>query len=118
MTNSREDIDMEEVPNADTNPPRDKTPAQVAQEVRHGPATPEQGEQFPAGPRRASQDSNTPGATAGKATNEQMRNIVEKGKAGYRAIINYNNKEGWKLYMIISNKQAGAELGKAQYKIG
>ena len=27
-----------EVPNAETNPPGAKTPAQVAQEVRHGPA--------------------------------------------------------------------------------
>ena len=32
--------------------------------------------------------------------------LVEKGKAGNRAIINYNNKEGWKLYPKVSNEFA------------
>ena len=32
--------------------------------------------------------------------------IVEKGKAGNRAIINYNNREGWLLYTVLSNKYA------------
>ena len=32
--------------------------------------------------------------------------LVEKGKTGNRAIINYNNKEGWKLYPIVSNDYA------------
>ena len=29
--------------------------------------------------------------------------IVEKGKAGNQAIINYNNREGWLLYTVLSN---------------
>ena len=32
--------------------------------------------------------------------------LVEKGKSGNRAIINYNNKEGWKLYPKVSNEFA------------
>ena len=35
-----------------------------------------------------------------------LLDLVEKGKAGNRAIINYNNREGWKLYTIISNEYA------------
>ena len=63
-------MDMEDVPNTEANPAGGKTPAQVAHENRHGPATPEQADQFPGGPRRSSTDSNTPGATPGRATNE------------------------------------------------
>ena len=32
--------------------------------------------------------------------------LVEKGKTGNRAIINYNNKEGWTLYPKVSNEYA------------
>ena len=32
--------------------------------------------------------------------------LIEKRKSGNRAIINYNNREGWKLYTIVSNKYA------------
>ena len=32
--------------------------------------------------------------------------LLEKGKTGNRAIINYNNREGWKLYPIVSNEYA------------
>ena len=32
--------------------------------------------------------------------------IVEKGREGNRAIINYNNPEGWILYKTLSNKYA------------
>ena len=47
---SNEDMDMEEVPNAETNPAVGKTPAQVAHENRLGPDTPEQADPFPGGP--------------------------------------------------------------------
>ena len=30
--------------------------------------------------------------------------ILEKGKAGNRALLNYNNCEGWLLYTVLSNK--------------
>ena len=33
-----------------------------------------------------------------------LLDIVEKGKEGNRAIINYNNREGWLLYTVLSNK--------------
>ena len=33
--------------------------------------------------------------------------IIEKGREGIRAIINYNNPEGWILYKMLSNKYAG-----------
>ena len=32
--------------------------------------------------------------------------IVEKGKAGNQSLINYNNREGWLLYTVLSNKYA------------
>ena len=35
-----------------------------------------------------------------------LLDIVEKGNEGNRAIINYNNKEGWILYKTLSNKYA------------
>ena len=50
--------------------------------------------------------------TRGKASDHMAQKVtvfldlVEKGKAGDRAIIDYNNREGWKLYTIISNKYA------------
>ena len=50
--------------------------------------------------------------TRGKASDHMAQKVtvfldlVEKGKAGNRAIINFNNREGWKLYTIISNKYA------------
>ena len=50
--------------------------------------------------------------TRGKASDHMAQkatvilDLVEKGKAGNRAIINYNNREGWKLYTIISNEYA------------
>ena len=33
-----------------------------------------------------------------------LLDIVEKGNEGNRAIINYNNREGWLLYKTLSNK--------------
>ena len=33
-----------------------------------------------------------------------LLDIVEKGNEGNRAIINYNNREGWILYNTLSNK--------------
>ena len=55
-----------------------------------------------------------PGAiyTRGQASDHKAQkvtlflDIVEKGKAGNRAIINYNNREGWLLYTVLSNKYA------------
>ena len=35
-----------------------------------------------------------------------LLDLVEKGQAGNRAIINYNNRDGWKLYYKVSNKYA------------
>ena len=48
--------------------------------------------------------------TRGKASDHMAQkatvilDLVEKGKAGNRAIINYNNREGWKLYPTVSNE--------------
>ena len=55
-----------------------------------------------------------PGAvyTRGQASDHKAQkvtlflDIVEKGKAGNRAIINYNNREGWLLYTVLSNEYA------------
>ena len=35
-----------------------------------------------------------------------MLDLVERGQAGNRAIINYNNRDRWKLYHKVSNKFA------------
>ena len=35
-----------------------------------------------------------------------MLDLVERGQAGNRAIINYNNRDGWKLYHKVSNEFA------------
>ena len=35
-----------------------------------------------------------------------MLDLVERGQAGNRAIINYNNRDGWKLYYKVSNEFA------------
>ena len=50
--------------------------------------------------------------TRGKASDHMAQkatvilDLVERRKAGNRAIINYSNREGWKLYTIISNEYA------------
>ena len=50
--------------------------------------------------------------TRGKASDHMAQKVtvfldlVEEGKAGNRAIINYNNREGWKLYTVISHEFA------------
>ena len=50
--------------------------------------------------------------TRGKASDHMAQKVtvfldlVEKGKEGNRAIINYNNGKCWKLYTIMSNKYA------------
>ena len=33
-----------------------------------------------------------------------MLDLVKRGQAGNRAIINYNNRDGWKLYYKVSNE--------------
>ena len=48
--------------------------------------------------------------TRGKASDHMAQkvtiflDIVEKGKAGNRAIINYNNRKGWLLYTVLQGQ--------------
>ena len=35
-----------------------------------------------------------------------MLELVERGQAGNIAILNYNNRDGWKLYYKVSNEYA------------
>ena len=59
--------------------------------------------------------------TRGKASDHMAQKVtvllylVEKGKAGNRAIINYNNREGCTLYMIMSNKYAPKSWKQSDY---
>ena len=62
------------------------------------------------------EEKNINGGTAaylrGKPTDHKAQKVtllldlVEKGPAGNRAIINYNNRDGWKKYHTVSNKYA------------
>ena len=73
---TNKDTEVEDTSNTKVIPVGGKTPSQIAQENRSGPATPDQADQFQGGPHLSSSDSNTPGTIPGRATNEQMRMAV------------------------------------------
>ena len=44
-----------------------------------------------------------------------MLDLVERGQAGNRTIINYNNRDGWKLYHKVSNEFAPKIMKQSEH---